>query len=148
MRILLTALALMMIAAPSYAADSVEGYWLTENKRAVVQVEECDASLCGHVYWIIEGGLQFDENNPNESMRTQAMCGLQILSGFEKEGVGEWEDGKIYKADDGDIYDADIEILEDGTLKLRGYVGVPMFGKTQIWTRVNKSDYAACKAPN
>ena len=144
----LIALIALLVTAPAYAADSVEGHWLTQNKRAVVQIEECESSLCGYIYWIIEGGLQYDENNPNESMRTQPMCGLQILSGFEKEGEGEWEDGKIYKADDGDIYDADIEIQEDGTLRLRGYVGVPMFGKTQIWTRANKADYAACKAPS
>jgi len=39
------------------AADPVTGYWLTENKRAVINLADCDQNLCGTVYWIIEGGM-------------------------------------------------------------------------------------------
>ena len=149
MRILLSVLAVLALFVPqtASAADPVEGFWLTQNERAVVNIEACGDSMCGYVYWIIEGGLQYDENNADEARRNDPICGMQILKGFVKEDVGEWDDGEIYKADDGDVYDANIEILEDGTLKLRGYVGAPIFGKTQIWSRVDKADYAACQPP-
>ena len=100
--------------------------------------------LCGHVYWIIDGGMQTDLNNPEETLRGRPMCGLPILWGMEKQSATEWEDGKIYKADDGDIYDADLELLDDGTLKVRGYLGLSWLGKTQIWKRVSPADYPAC----
>lgn len=143
----LAAFILLLTTLPAHAADGVEGFWLTENERAVVHIEECEQSVCGYVYWIIEGGLQFDENNPLEELRKDPICGMKILKDFEKVGAGDWDSGTIYKADDGDVYKANLELQEDGTLRLRGYVGVPMFGKTQIWSRVNRADYKACRAP-
>ena len=141
--LLLTLLLLMPMTAN--AADPVTGHWLTENERAVVELKECGEELCGSVYWIIEGGMLFDEKNPLEELRTRKICGLQIVEGLEKASDGEWENGNIYKADDGDTYSADINLQEDGTLKVRGYLGVSWLGKTQIWTRVDAKDYKQCK---
>ena len=129
--------------------NNVTGYWLTESQRAVVHIQPCEDSMCGTIYWIIEDGLQFDEHNDDEELRGRPMCGLKLMGDFEyDEDDNEWEDGFIYKADDGDMYDADMEALEDGTLKLRGYAGISMFGKTQIWTPVNPADYKQCKKPS
>jgi len=145
-RVLEITLALSCLApAVAKASDPTVGHWLTENERAVVEISECEQSVCGNVYWIIEGGMEFDENNPLEDMKKRKICGLEILSDFDKEDVGEWESGEIYKADDGDTYKANLTIREDGTLRVRGYIGAPMFGKTQIWSRVSASDYKQCR---
>lgn len=139
---------MVFAGAGAMAADAVQGYWLTQNKRAVVHVAPCDGgSMCGRIHWIIDGGLQFDKFNEDEALRSRPICGLEILNDFDKEGAGDWEDGNIYKADDGDIYDADIEVEEDGRLKVRGYLGISMFGKTQYWTKVSANDYKQCSAP-
>ena len=124
------------------------GLWLTENKRSVIQMKKCGENLCGYIAWIIEGGMQRDNKNPQENLRDQPMCGLQIVQELKqnKNNLNEWQNGKIYKADDGDIYDATLTIKSAGTLKVRGYVGVPLFGKSQNWTRVNAVDYPACRA--
>ena len=45
--------------------------------------------------------------------------------------------GQIYNGENGKIYNANISLQPDGKLRLRGYVGSPMFGETQLWTRVN-----------
>ena len=148
MRILLMLLAFTLVPFHASAADNIEGFWLTQNERAVVEIEECGDSICGYVYWIIDGGLVYDQNNPDEARRTDPICCMQILKDFDKAGPGDWESGKIYKADDGDTYNANVELQDDGKLKLRGYVGAPLFGKTQLWTRVNKADYKACKKPS
>jgi uncharacterized protein (DUF2147 family) len=125
-------------------ADPATGLWLTQNERSVIEIKPCEKSLCGYVYWIIDGGMQYDEHNPDPQKRAQALCGLPILWGFEREDTGEWNSGKIYKADDGDLYDANLEILEDGTLKVRGYMGLSFLGKTQIWNRVSADQYDVC----
>ena len=49
-----------------------------------------------------------------------------------------FEDGKIYNGENGKIYNANISLQADGTLRLRGYVGTPLFGETQVWTRVRQ----------
>ena len=144
-----------IMTAPALAdshSKGIPGYWLTANERGVIHIMDCkhsesgEPSLCGKIHWIIEGGLQKDVHNEDESLRDRPMCGLKLMGDFEPDGENEWEAGFIYKADDGEMYDANIELQEDGTLRLRGYVGLSMFGKTQIWTRVNKADYAKCKA--
>jgi uncharacterized protein (DUF2147 family) len=141
--------ALISPQAAFAAAGSVEGLWLTENKRSVIEVKQCGELMCGAVHWIIEGGMQFDEKNPDETKRFTPMCGLQIMYGLKNDddaGIerDEWEDGKIYKADDGEMYDADIALQDDGSLKVQGYMGVSFLGKTQTWTRVNEADYPKC----
>jgi len=136
---------MFMFPSMAKAADPVIGHWLTENERAVIEMKECGKSVCGSIYWIIEGGMQFDEKNPDEALKARKICGLEILNGFQQKEAGSWSGGDIYKADDGDTYSAKLKIQEDGTLRLRGYIGTPLLGKTQIWTRVDASDYAQCE---
>ena len=59
----------------------------------------------------------------------------------QKRGI----DGNIYKADEGDLYNATLQLLPKGTMLVRGYVGMPLFGKSQIWRPVSASDYPKCK---
>lgn len=137
------------IAAAQDAArdNSPQGLWLTENKRSVIEVKPCAKApdeLCGNIHWIIEGGMSHDSKNPDAKMRERPMCGLQILWGFEKLGESRWGNGQIYKADEGDTYQAAMEMNDDGTLHVRGYVGIPLLGKSQNWTRVSGDDYKEC----
>lgn len=145
----IAACALILSSAPFLSAQAAEaeGYWLTQNKRAVVQTYMCDTQLCGKIYWIIDGGMQVDEKNPDPALQSRPLCKLEILQGFDQNNNNAkvWENGSIYKADDGDVYSATLTQIDADTLRLRGYVGIPLFGKTQVWTRVNKNDYKACK---
>lgn len=147
--IALTLMAITGLSAPAALAakDPAEGLWLTENERSVIEIKPCEQGLCGYVYWIIPGGLKFDAQNPDNTKRGEPICGLPILWGFEQDGKGDWSGGTIYKADDGDYYDANLGVREDGTLKVRGYMGLALFGKTQIWNRVSAEDYEICNLP-
>jgi len=133
--------------AASYATYSPEGLWLTENKRSVIKLEKCGETLCGHIVWIIEGGMQYDTKNPEKELQGQAMCGLQIVQGLKQnpKGPNNWDGGKIYKADDGDVYDASLRMKKKETLVVRGYMGISLLGKSQTWMRVNESQYPKCK---
>lgn len=134
----------LSVSVPRFAAaQDITGLWLTENKRSVINIRDCDQGLCGDIHWIIADGMQYDRKNPDVERRDTPMCGLPILWGFKQNG-NEWSDGKIYKADEGDTYNANMTLLNDGRLRLRGYIGLPLFGKTQIWTRVSAVDYPKC----
>ncbi len=149
MKILLATLLTLFLASYAFAAETPDpaGLWLTENKRAVVKIDHCGNSLCGKVAWIIEGGMQKDSKNPDATKRDTPMCGLPLLYGFVQnpKNAKVWESGKIYKADEGDVYNATISVTSADQLYLRGYVGIPLFGKTQYWSRVSAKDYPACK---
>jgi uncharacterized protein (DUF2147 family) len=51
---------------------------------------------------------------------------------------GTFENGQIYNGENGRTYSANISLQADGKLRLRGYVGSPMLGETQLWTRVSQ----------
>jgi uncharacterized protein (DUF2147 family) len=141
--------AVLMMSLPALAQTlDPEGLWLTENKRSVVELKkQSDGTLGGKIAWIIEGGMQFDEKNPDEAQRSTPMCGLTIVSNL-KQGANDpnsWHNGKIYKADDGDMYDARLTMETPDQLEVRGFMGVSFLGKSQTWTRVSAKDYPRCK---
>ena len=127
---------------------SPDGLWLTENQRSVISVESCknDKDLvCGHIHWIIKDGMQRDSKNPDAAKRNNPMCGLKLMWDFHQHDAMNWIDGHIYKADEGDIYNATLQMLPSGKMLVRGYVGMPLFGKSQTWTRASAKDYPRCK---
>lgn len=142
--------ALTLLSSGAYAqinAHTPDGYWLTKNERAVIHINQCDKDpqkTCGWVYWIIEDGLQYDEHNPKDELKTRPMCGLELIKNFKPHNEKFWVDGTIYKADDGDTYKATMQIIPPNRLEVRGFVAVPLFGKSQIWTRVDPADYTPC----
>lgn len=149
---LLTFLTLCLFAAGSFSLSaqaqnqaSPEGLWLTENERAVISVVQCPEGLCGAVYWVIEGGMRFDDKNEDPAMRDRPMCGLKILWGFKQQDAMNWIDGHIYKADEGNMYNASLQMLPKGKMLVRGFVGMPLFGKSQTWTPVSAKDYPKCR---
>lgn len=143
--------ALLTLFSASYAmadtAPDPTGLWLTQNQRAVVEVKKCDQGICGKIHWIIKDGMKTDSKNPDEAKRDTPMCGLPILWGFTQNAKNPkvWESGNIYKADEGETYHATVSVVDENKLYLRGYVGIPLLGKTQYWTRVSGKDYPSCK---
>ena len=148
-RILYTAIFALTLSLP-FAAQAEQsfsspiGLWLTENERSVIKVTECGDDLCGHVHWIIEDGMQHDSKNPDESKRNDPMCGLKVLWDFHQQGQHSWTDGHIYKADEGDTYKATVQMLPTGDMKVRGYIGMPLLGKSQTWSPVTEAEYPVC----
>jgi len=62
--------------------------------------------------------------------------GLTILYGLRHADERTWVDGKIYNPDDGTDYNARMSIQDDGSLRVRAYLLLPLFGRTLIWKRV------------
>ncbi len=137
---------------PSRAAGpSVYGIWLLESKNAHVEIWSCAAQgrgpVCGRLVALLNPRgpdgkpvppeQVVDFRNPDPTQRTRRLLDLVFLYDFKPTGDPNiFEDGTIYSAEDGKTYRANLKLQADGTLLLRGYVGVPMFGRSQTWTRV------------
>ena len=141
-RILLILMSCLVLSwGGTASASSPVGVWLTEGGKSQVEIAECEDRLCGTIVWLAEplddeGREKTDKNNPEDSLKSRAIIGLPLLDRFvpgDEENV--WIDGKIYNPEDGETYSCTLTLQEDGSLKVRGYVGLPLFGKTQIWTR-------------
>ncbi len=138
MRVLAMVVALAAGAAAAQE-DPAFGRWLTEGAKAAVEIARCGARACGRIVWLADpmgptGEPLRDRRNPDPALRDRAICGMALLGGFEREGPGRWSGGTIYSAENGKTYSANMT-AEDDRLRLRGYVGLPVFGETQVWTR-------------
>jgi len=129
-------------AGAGVAVEAPLGRWLTDGGKSQVEIRSCGETLCGEIVWLKEpnteaGQPKTDERNPDEAMRDRPILGLRLLSGFVRDGTKDaWRDGKIYNPEDGKTYSATMTLEKPDRLKVRGYVGLPLFGKSQVWSRV------------
>ena len=65
----------------------------------------------------------------------QPVLGMEILWGMKGSG-GKWSGGRIMDPENGKDYKCKITLKDDGSLDVRGYIGIPALGRTQTWYRV------------
>jgi uncharacterized protein (DUF2147 family) len=121
-------------------ADAVIGEWYTKENKALVQIYKIESTYSGKVVWLKEpknddGSEKLDTNNPDESKQGNPIIGLNLVSGFVYKGKNKWADGTIYDPDNGKTYSCKMKLNEDNTLKVRGFIGISLIGRTQVWTR-------------
>ncbi len=117
--------------------DDIVGVWLTEIKDAKIEIYKKGQKYYGKVVWLKtpnkkNGQPVKDIHNPNEAKKSRPIMGLNILTDLVFKD-NEWSGGKIYDPKNGESYDCKIW-LEDGKIKLRGYLG--WFYDTKTWTKV------------
>ena len=123
--------------------DAIVGEWYTAEGKSVVEIYKCNELYCGRIVWLKNpktdaGNDKTDLKNPDESKRGRKIMGLEILSGFKYAGEDTWKEGKIYDPKSGKTYSCKMKL--DGTeLKVRGYVGFSLLGRTTVWTRKTRS---------
>ena len=142
MRYIITIVSLLagLQLAAQKKADDVTGVWLTNGKDpAKIQIFRSADKYFGKIAWLKSpdenGKSKVDSKNPDESKRNQPIMGLLILQGFKFNGSDEWEDGKIYDPESGKTYSCYMSLKDNNTLKVRGYIGVSLLGRSETWTR-------------
>jgi len=136
------------VASPASAAlgdaqkSTPIGIWIFQNNRFAIEIDPCGDRLCGKITWLkapndARGLPRVDSENADTSLRTRSVLGLTILSGLRRTDARNWQDGNIYNPDDGGHYQASMSMNDDGTLRVRAYLGVPMVGKTLRLTRMS-----------
>ncbi|MBY8977008.1 DUF2147 domain-containing protein [Rhodobacteraceae bacterium NNCM2] len=137
------AIAFILLAATAHAKGPAPyGMWLTENKRAIVEIAPCSENACGRIVWMAnayeaDGTPKRDVNNPDKTLRTQPLCGLTLVGDLTPDEKNAEMFGYIYNPRDGKKYDARISSLAPDKIEMRGYLGLVAFGKSETWTRVN-----------
>jgi uncharacterized protein (DUF2147 family) len=138
------AIALMVLAfAPAMSDDDIsriEGVWLNEDGDGWIELTIENGELVGR----IAGSPQdpenrnpprLDDKNPEPALRSRALLGLTILTGFRRDAAGRWVGGQIYDPNSGKTYRGTITVIDANVLDLRGYVGISLFGRTETWRR-------------
>jgi len=116
------------------------GTWLTESGHGVIRFSPCDDGLCGAIVGI--------DRAPGEPMPTDVagrpQCGLTIFTGSADAPDGVTE-GHITDPRSGKTYQAQVWVDATGRLHLRGYLGVPLLGATQVWQPFSGRIDDACR---
>ncbi len=122
-------------------AQDITGKWWDEEHRGQTELYMSpDGKLYGRIVMLAKpidketGKPALDKHNSDKKLRSRPTLGLVVVVGFVKKG-DKWE-GSVYNPKDGNTYSGYIQLQSDGTLKLRGYMGISLIGKTEIWTRV------------
>ena len=120
--------------------DRVLGEWVTAGGESRLEIYRADSvTYAGKIVWLREplkeGKPVVDDKNPDEALRDRPVMGLVLLRGFTYDGDGEWTGGKIYDPKSGNDYSAKMTMPDERNLDLRGYVLMPLFGRTERWTR-------------
>lgn len=141
-KLLSLGLTAFLVALPGHAGNIISpvGLWKAFNEQGrptgYIRITEQDGVLRG----VVERGLPTDNEDKRctacrDQRKDQRLLGMEIISGVRRNGEN-YEGGEILEPFSGNVYRAKLTPLENGEkLKVRGYAGFSLFGRTQIWTR-------------
>lgn len=126
------------------ADESPVGLWKSIDDKsgkpkALIRITETAGELQGKIEKLFLEADVTDKNPKCDkcegSNKDQPIVGMTILSGLKKDG-DEYTGGKILDPGNGKLYSSKLSIVENNKkLNVRGYIGAPMFGRTQTWLR-------------
>ncbi|SNT26303.1 Uncharacterized conserved protein, DUF2147 family [Noviherbaspirillum humi] len=142
-RMLVTACATLLCAAASAQTASPVGLWKsvddeTGKTKALIRISEGGGELRGKIEKLFRD--PGEEPNPvcdkcDGPRKDQPIVGMTIINGMKPDGA-EFSGGQILDPSNGKVYKSRMSLSEDGKkLNVRGYIGMPTFGRTQTWVR-------------
>ena len=139
-----TLLCLLTSTVASIAfAQSPAGLWktiydATGKEKAMVRITESAGVFTGKVEKLLDATKQDSKcDECTDSRKGQPVLGLTIIRNIKK-GESHWEGGDILDAANGKVYRARLTLSADNKkLDVKGYIGTPLFGRTQTWSRVD-----------
>lgn len=141
-KMMLLALALGMLIPIALAAQTykIEGLWYDANKEIKVQFYQTKSGVYeGKIAWLREpnenGKPKVDKDNPDKSLRNRPLLNMVFIKNLKSRGKNKYDGATVYDVSSGNTYSAKIELTGPNTMKLRGYLGLSLLGRTETWTR-------------
>ena len=128
--------------------DAIVGKWWNQEKDAQIEIYPCDGKYCGKIILLKEpnyppndpkgmgGKPKVDRENPDSAKKERPILGMDLVGGFIFSGGNLWEGGFIYDPRDGKTYKCKLTLETPDNLKVRGFIGISLIGKTNKWARV------------
>lgn len=110
----------------------------THQAKALVEISEHDGVLSGRITQLFR--QPGEDPNPRcepcqGERHTRPVLGMTILWNMQRDG-DEWEGGEILDPEEGKVYRCILHVTGGGNrLEVRGYIGISLFGRTQVWER-------------
>lgn len=120
------------VKSKAIEADKILGVFWSPKKDAKIEIYKKGSFYYGKSIWVAT--LRKDTENPNDVLQKRDILGIELLSNF-KYNDGEYTNGRIYDPESGKTYDCKMNLLGN-KLKVRGFIGISLFGCTEIFERI------------
>lgn len=138
--------ALGMVAGAASAQEAAVGLWRTVDDqsgkpKSLIRITDNNGVLTGRIEKLFRA--PDEEQNPvcdkcEDERKNQPVLGMTIITGMKKDGAASYSGGQILDPGNGKVYQSKMTLTENGRkLNVRGFIGVPMLGRTQTWERVD-----------
>jgi uncharacterized protein (DUF2147 family) len=123
--------------ATKYPEEAILGEWCTQREEnrppgRVKFVRAQDGTYTGILTFATEP--KKDVNNKDPKLRDRWLVGIVLMWHLHYDD-GEYVDGYVYNPEDGGTYRMKAEVLSPESLKIRGYLGISLFGQSKTWSR-------------
>lgn len=133
-------------AIHAQTADPAIGIWKTIDDKtnqpsSLIKIEQVNGILEGTIIKTFpQSGQSLLVNCTlcKDDRKDKPLIGMKIMTDLKQEQTGSWSGGKILDPKEGEIYKVKL-ITEDGKkMDVRGYIGVPLLGRTQVWYKAEQ----------
>jgi len=120
--------------------SDIEGTWIPSSGKANVRIYKSGDHFYGAIIFLkepidsVSHKPKVDKNNPDKSKRNTPLMGYLLLKNFIYDD-GIWKDGTIYDPENGKTYSCKITMKDKNTLDVRGFIGISLIGRTDVWKR-------------
>ncbi|RVT73394.1 DUF2147 domain-containing protein [Flavobacterium sufflavum] len=141
MKKILTLVVLFVSCAFYSQNKGILGKWKTIDDetgkaKSIVEIYEKSGKIYGKVIEILDSVHKNDLCKECSGEDTnKPILGITVIKGLSKDG-NEYNSGKILDPKNGKLYQCFITLVSNDKLKVRGYIGISLLGRTQYWQRV------------
>ena len=145
MKKLIAAAGLSLLSGLAMAQATPAGLWKTiddetKQEKSLVRISESGGVFSGRIEKLVDASKQDSRcEKCSDERKDQPVQGMTILRNVKKnaDDAGLWDGGDILDPNNGKVYRVRLKPVDGGKkLEVRGYIGMPMLGRTQTWIRV------------
>ena len=132
--------------AYSQATDPAIGVWKTIDDKtnqpsSLIKIEEVNGLLEGIIIKTVPAPgvtpLVYCNLCKGDN-KDKPIIGMKIMGDLKKDAVGVWSGGKILDPKEGEYYKVKLATEDGKKMDVRGYIGVPLLGRTQVWYKAEQ----------
>jgi uncharacterized protein (DUF2147 family) len=128
------------------SADPAIGVWKTIDDKtnqpaSLIKIEQVNGNLEGVIIKTFPQPNETPLVNCNlckDELKDKPIIGLKIMTGLKQEKPGYWAGGKILDPENGEYYRVRLSTEDGKKMDVRGYIGVPILGRTQVWYKAEQ----------
>ena len=133
----------LLLPGLAFAQATPAGLWKTidddgKTAKSLVRISEQGGVLTGSIEKVLDPAAEPNAkcDKCKDDRKDQPIVGLQIIRGVKADGEGVWGHGEILDPNNGKTYRTRLKPVDGGKkLEVRGYIGAPLFGRSQTWIR-------------